>query len=80
MSAKLGSLLLLFLALLFLLFLDDSSRHAESIVFLEIIVLMHVSSDQQFWIALLQLIEESIVDDWNLVDVHIGQLRAILNQ
>lgn len=48
-----GSLLLLFLALLFLLFLDDSSRHTESIVFLEIIVLMHVSSDQQFWIGLL---------------------------
>ena len=67
-----SSLLLLALALLLLSLLLDTSNlswDAKSIIFFEVVVLVHVPFDQQVWHCLFQLIQEAVVDDWDLVDV-----------
>ena len=75
----LQSLLLAALLLLLFLLFDalNSPRNSETIVFLEVFVLVDVPPDQQIWVCLFKLIKESIVDDRNLVDVDEGKFLAL---
>ena len=65
------SLLLPLFTLLFLSFLllNYSSRNSEAIVFLEVVLVMDITSNEKVWMRRLQLIKESIVDYWQLRDI-----------
>ena len=77
LSLFLATLLTLLLFLLF--FLDNSSRHPETIVFLKVIILVNITADEEVWVDLLELVKEGIIYDRDGCNVKVGQLWQILN-
>ena len=73
-SLLLAAFLLLFLCLLLP---DYTSRNAQAVVFLEIVVLVHISSYEKLRVRLLEFIQERIIHDRDLVYVDIGQLGTL---
>ena len=73
-SLLLAAFLFLFLCLLLP---DYTSRNAQAVVFLEIVILVHISSDEKLRVRLLELIQERVVYDRDLVYVDIGQLGTL---
>ena len=77
-----NSLLLFSFTLLFLgfLLLNYSPRNSEAIVFLEVVFVMDITSNEKVWMRRLQLIKESIVDYRQLGDIQEHELSAFLNE
>ena len=76
------SLLLFSFTLLFLgfLLLNYSPRNSEAIVFLEVVFVVDITSNEKVWMRRLQLIKESIVDYRQLRDIQEHELSAFLNE
>lgn len=74
-------LLSLFTLLPFLgfLLLNYSSRNSKAIVFLEVILVVNIASNEKLWVRGLQFIKESIVNYWQLRDIQEHELGAFLN-
>ena len=59
------------LTFLFLLLLFDLPRHTKAVVFFEIVILMHVSTDEQIWVRNLEFIQACIVANRSTSDVQV---------